>query len=184
MDSGAQNYKIYVSGDDNGIIGIVKEFRLSLMNFISGYVRDMQVAEDLTEELFLKLMVKKPRYNGSASFKTWLYTIARNISIDYLRKQKRDIVYSIEDVNLDWIDKNEVEKKIISGERTDLVRQTIEKLNYTYQQLILLKYYEEFSNEQIAEILHKSRHAVETGLYRARLELKVIMEKEGVNNEE
>ena len=62
--------------------------KLSLMLYINSQVKDMSLAEELTLDTFTKLTVKRPRFRGEGSFKTWLYTIGRNLAIDTLRKRK------------------------------------------------------------------------------------------------
>ena len=62
---------------------------LFIMNHINSYVNDIYLAEDLMQETFFKIAVKKPKLKYKSSFKTWLYTIGRNIAIDYLRKHAR-----------------------------------------------------------------------------------------------
>ena len=56
------------------------------MLYLNTFVGDLHVAEELCEETFVKIVIKKPHYNGKASFKTWLYTIGGNVARDYLRK--------------------------------------------------------------------------------------------------
>jgi RNA polymerase sigma-70 factor (ECF subfamily) len=56
--------------------------------FIQQYVGDFHVAEDISQDVFVKLYVKKPHYSPKASFKTWLYTIAKRESMNYLKRQK------------------------------------------------------------------------------------------------
>ena len=87
-DSGAEYYFRYINGDDTGIEDIVRAYKDGLIFFINGYVKDIYIAEEITEDVFFRLMVKKPPYKAKYSFKTWLYTIGRNMALDYLRKCK------------------------------------------------------------------------------------------------
>ena len=68
---------------------IIKEFRNGLILYLNNYVQNIHIAEDLSEEVFVRLIVNKPRFHKRSNFKTWLYTIGRNIAIDYLRKESK-----------------------------------------------------------------------------------------------
>ena len=86
MDSGALSYKNFVEGDDGGIAEIVEIYKDGLILFINTFVNNVYTAEELTEETFFRLMIKKPKFSGKSSFKSWLYAIGRNIAVDYLRR--------------------------------------------------------------------------------------------------
>ena len=78
MFNGAGSYRRFLNGDESGLVEIVEEYKDGLILFLNRYVSDFYVAEDLAEDTFFKLVIKKPRYVGDSSFKAWLYTIARN----------------------------------------------------------------------------------------------------------
>ena len=89
MDNGASSYRRYLDGDDTGLTEIIRDYKDGLTLYINGYVNNIFTAEDLMEETFFKLATKKPRFSGKSSFKTWLYAIARNTALDYLRKNRK-----------------------------------------------------------------------------------------------
>ena len=89
MDNGASSYRRFLDGDDEGIVDIIKDYKDGLTLYLNGYVSNIFVAEELMEETFFKLMMKKPRFTGKYSFKTWLYTIGRNVAIDYVRHNEK-----------------------------------------------------------------------------------------------
>ena len=95
MFNGAGSYRRFLNGDDNGLVEIVEEYKDGLMLFLKRYVSDVYVAEDLAEDTFFKLVINKPRYVGDSSFKAWLYTIARNLALNYLKKNSRMICRKI-----------------------------------------------------------------------------------------
>ncbi|MBP5461731.1 MAG: RNA polymerase sigma factor, partial [Lachnospiraceae bacterium] len=98
MDNGASSYRRYLEGDKEGIAEIVREFKDGLILYLNGYVDNLYTAEDLTEDTFFKLMTRKPRFSGRSSFKTWLYTIGRNIAVDWLRRESKQTVLPAEDM--------------------------------------------------------------------------------------
>lgn len=89
MDNGASSYRRYLDGDDSGLADIIKIYKDGITLYINGYVNNIFVAEDLMEETFFKLATPRPLFKGKSSFKTWLFTIARNVAVDYLRNNAR-----------------------------------------------------------------------------------------------
>ena len=87
MDNGAGSYRRFLAGDDNAFAEIIREYRDGLILYINSFVSNITEAEDLAEDTFIKLVTKRPRYNGKASFRTWLYTIGRTLALDYLRRR-------------------------------------------------------------------------------------------------
>ena len=78
MDSGASNYQRYLAGDDDALVALVRDYKDGLLLFLNRYVRNLSLAEELTEDTFFRLVTKRPRFSPHYSFKTWLYTIGRN----------------------------------------------------------------------------------------------------------
>ena len=71
MDNGASSYRRFLDGDDKGIAEIVEDYKDGLILYLNGYANNIFVAEELTEDTFFRLMVRKPRYSGKSSFKSW-----------------------------------------------------------------------------------------------------------------
>ena len=89
MDNGASSYRRFLDGDDKGLAEIVRDYKDGLILYLNGFVSNISIAEELMEETFFKIITKKPRFNPKHSFKTWLYTIGRNVVIDYLRHNSK-----------------------------------------------------------------------------------------------
>ena len=81
MDKGADDYRRFLDGDVTGLAEIIGEYREGLILFVNGIVHDLHDAEDITEDTFVRLLVKTPAFSGKSSFKTWLYSIAHNIAL-------------------------------------------------------------------------------------------------------
>ena len=118
MDNGACSYRRFLNGDDSALAQIIAEYKDGLVLYLNGYVKDIHTAEDLMEDTFFRLMVKKPLFFERYSFKTWLYTIARNLAIDFLRKSSKvSSVPSEELLSLSSSAEESLEKLIIRKER-------------------------------------------------------------------
>lgn len=179
----AECYQRYLNGDNSGLTQIIGMFKDGLILYLNTYVRDVLVAEELTEETFVKLVLKKPKFSGNASFKTWLYSIGRNIAMDYLRRSKSKRI-PLEDCPEIVDDEIDLERSYIQQEDRIFVHRAMRKLKPEYQQVLWLIYFEGFSNKEAGRILGKTTHNVETMAYRARNALKIKLIEEGYVYEE
>ena len=98
MDNGASSYRRFLEGDENGIVEIIRDYKDGLILYLNGFTQNVCIAEELMEETFVKLVVKKPKFSARYSFKTWLYTIGRNTAIDYLRRHSKSANMSTEEI--------------------------------------------------------------------------------------
>ena len=179
MDNGAESYRRFLQGDDTAFVEIIRDYKDGLILYLNGFVNNILTAEELTEDVFFKLVTKKPRFNEKSSFKTWLYTIGRNTAVDYLRRNSKQKEVSAEEIREIEDERLSLEQSYIKQERLLLIHTTLEKLNPEYKQVLWLVYFEDFSQKETAKIMKKSVHSVETLVYRARLALKAELEKGG-----
>lgn len=184
MDNGASNYRRFLDGDDNGFVEIVRDYKDGLILYLNSFVNNIHIADELAEDTFVKLGIKRPGHTGRASFKTWLYTIGRNVAIDFIRKKSKYKEFSIDDYAEQASDEIDLEKSFIQEERKIILHKAMRKLKLEYRQILWLIYFEEFNNKEAAKIMRKSVHSVETLAYRARLALKSELETEGFTYED
>ncbi|MBR4635135.1 MAG: RNA polymerase sigma factor [Clostridia bacterium] len=183
MDTAAVNYRRYLEGDDEGMVEVIRDHKDGLTLYLAGIVGNIFTAEELTEETFFKLVVKKPRFAGKSSFKTWLYAIGRNMAIDHLRRSKR--VAPIPENASDALAEEEaVESAYIVGERRIAIHRALKQLSPDYRQVLYLLYFEELTGDETAKAMNRTRRQVENLAYRARLALRSVLEKEGISNED
>lgn len=177
MDNGASSYRRFLEGDESGLEDIIKYYKDGLILYLLGYTKNIYVAEEIMEETFVKLVVKKPRFSEKYSFKTWLYTIGRNAAIDYFRKNSRIIPVPACDLAKIKSDEEDIEKSYIKEERKIAVHRTINKLYENYRQVLYLSFFEGMSNGEIAAVMKKNKRQVENLIYRAKQALKTELEK-------
>ena len=182
MDKGAEEYRRYLDGDDGGIAELISIYSDGLTQYLGGFTGDIGAAEELTEDTFVKLAVKKPKFNGKSSFKTWLYAIARNLALDWIRKKVRKTHGELPEDMADGRD--EPELSYIKEERSKTLKRAMSRLNPDYGSVLYLSYFEGFTNEEIKTVMNKSGRQVENLLYRAKQALKAQLEKEGFVYEE
>ena len=179
MDNGASSYRRFLEGDDDGIVQIIKDHKDGLMFYLNSFVQNIHLAEDLTEDTFVKLIARRPRFSGKSTFKTWLYAIGRNVALDFLRKNAKLPTVSAEEAMTLIADEADVARQYLCSERKLQVHKALKQLNDEYRQVLVLIYFEDFQNDQVASIMGKSKKQVENLVYRAKLSLKSELEKEG-----
>jgi len=184
MDNGASSYRRYLDGDDTGLVEIIKEYKDGLTLYINGYVNNIFTAEELMEETFFKLATKRPRFFGKSLFKTWLYTIARNVTLDYLKDNSNFTSDSIDEYSNCLAEETNVEKEYLVKEQKILLHRTMRKLKPEYFQVLYLIYFEGFSNADTAVTMKKNKRQIENLIYRAKNTLKSELKKEGFEYEE
>lgn len=184
MDNGASSYRRFLDGDDNGLAEIVRDYKDGLILYLNGFVNNISVAEELMEETFFKIITKKPRFHAKYTFKTWLYTIGRNVAIDHLRHSAKLPAVPIEEVQRLIKDEADLEIMYIAEERKITVHRALKKLHPDYRQVLCLIYLEGFSGEEAAVVMRKSSRQMKNLLYRAKKALKTELEREGFIYEE
>ena len=185
MDNGASSYRRFrEDGDEGGLVEIIRDYKDGLILYLNSFVGNIHTAEELAEDTFVLLGIKKPKDKGKGSFKTWLYTIGRNVAIDYLRRNSKRSNISIDDCPELVSEEQNLELAYIKEERKIAVHRALTKLKSEYRQVLWLVYFENFSTKQVAAVMKKSVHNVETLVYRARKALKSQLELEGFVYEE
>src|SRR5581483_632357 len=177
MSTDQQLISNYLSGDEEALKELISRYLKPVYNFIYHLAGNKENAEDISQETFVKAWKNLKKYNPEQNFKTWLFTIARNTAIDWLRK-KKSLVFS----DFDSDDKNVMEstlsdespqalEEIILSEDKKHLLEGIEKLSPMYQSILTLRYNEEFTFKEIGEILGKPLHTVKSQHRRALIQL-------------
>jgi RNA polymerase sigma-70 factor, ECF subfamily len=137
-----------------------------------------EVAEDLTQETFLKVYKHYDQFNGDSQMFTWLVKIARNVAIDYLRRVNRLRFFSLDKYVVQSCQPSPVEI-IVKGEKTTLLYKTIKSLKLSYQEVLILRKIKEFSIKETAMILGWSESKVKITTSRAMAALKKELKRRG-----
>jgi len=165
-----------LEGDDQAYKKLMAKYHDQIYNFIYRMVHDREQVEDLTQEAFIKAFQSLETFNEEYAFSTWLYKIATNNSIDYIRKRKLQM-YSIdkpiESKDSDYVfelpDENyEADGEFIRTQRAALLQDAIDKLPEKYRRVIQLRHMEERSYEEIAKLLKLPIGTVKAHIFRAR----------------
>ena len=127
MDNGESSYRRFLAGDNEGLHEIICTYRAGLILYLNSFVQNVHVAEELTEDTFFELLIKRPKFSGKSSFKTWLYAIGRNITLKHLRKNTKLSVVPLE-LQENLADEENIENNYIKSEEKHMVHLALHRL--------------------------------------------------------
>jgi RNA polymerase sigma-70 factor (ECF subfamily) len=172
-------------GDEDALRILVERYSSSIYRFSVRYTGDESLAEDVAQEVFLRLFLYAKNYTAGRSFKTWLYTIARNVSIDLARpysyRKSPSFQLGGDPAQEDFAPELVVngsptqEDQIAGREREGTIVRVLQGLPEKQRATIILKYYEELTTREIAQVLGKSVSSVESLLARAKQNLAKLL---------
>ena len=163
--------------DEQAFAMLMERYRKPVYHMILKMVRNVDDAEDLTIEAFTKAFKNLYKFKKDYTFSTWLFRIATNNSIDFIRKKKLETLsldssYKDDDgetISIDVQDKDLNPQEVaIRKQKIGLIRDFVTKLPPKYQRLVKLRYFEELSYEEIATELEAPLGTVKAQLHRAR----------------
>ena len=178
----ADDYRRFLEGDDDALVSLIGEYKEGLTLYLCSVVGNVLIAEEIMEDAFCRLAIKRPRFAGRSSFKTWLYAIARNLAIDRMRKEARRPSLPL-DETLAAAELESVEETYLREERRVAVHKAMTRISADYRQVLWLSYFEGMTNEECARVTKKSKRQIENLLYRAKQALKNELEKDGIGYE-
>lgn len=179
-DNGASSYHRFLKGDMNALEELVGIYGDALVRFAYCFLGDPYAAEDVMEESFAALIVRRKSFTDGAKLKAYLFKIARNKCMDALRTRKRYAPLHEESCETLFGD---AEQDVLNIERNKKLYGALQQLPKTYRETLDLVYLEGFSVAETAAILHKNRKQIYNLLARSKRTLKEILEKEGLHNE-
>jgi RNA polymerase sigma-70 factor (ECF subfamily) len=165
------------NGDDAGFEYLVTKYRRPMMAFMYRMAHNTAVAEELAQEIFLRVYRSRQTYNAEAKFSTWLYRIATNLAVNHARDTKYERPEIT--VNLDQPDQETgstidlpdgsmtAEQAILRRERLAAIRQHVQNLPERQRLAVLMHKYQEMDYRQIGEVLKLSESATKSLLFRA-----------------
>lgn len=178
MDEASLLYKRFLSGDREALAKLVEEFGDPLLHFINSYVRDFHLAEDLMEDCFVELLVKKPNFRGESQFKTYLFRIGKNKALNQL-KHSRLLTWVSDDDAVNELRQDPIgADTLIQDEKEQQIRDAIAGLPPDYARAVYLIYFEELSYEEAAKVMGKTKKQIDNYIYRAKKQLGTVLGKE------
>jgi RNA polymerase sigma-70 factor (ECF subfamily) len=165
------------AGDQSAFDYLVQKYRRPLVSFMYRMARNTAAAEDLAQEVFLRVYRSRQTYEASAKFTTWLYRIATNLAVNHARDTRHDrpeVTVSLDEpdeetgTTLDVADSTvSAEEALVRRERVVAIRAKVESLPERQRLAVVMHKYQQMDYKQIAEVLKLSESATKSLLFRA-----------------
>jgi len=175
------------AGDEPAFEYLVQKYRRPMVSFMYRMAHNSAAAEDLAQEVFLRVYRSRGSYEASAKFSTWLYRIATNLAVNYARDRRHERPEST--VSLDAPDENTgltmdiadgsltAEEILVQRERMAAIRQRVQALPERQRLAVVMHKYQQMDYRQIAEVLKLSESATKSLLFRAYQTLREQLQK-------
>jgi RNA polymerase sigma-70 factor (ECF subfamily) len=176
--SDKQLIEAFLSGDDAAFEELVKKYLKPVYNFLYQLTGDSSALDDLTQVAFIKAWKNIKRFDRERNFKTWIFTIAKNTAYDYLKKKKTTPFSFFEDSSganrLENIgeDKSLPDEILIKVQSAEELDEKLKKIPDQYRIILVMRYKDDLSLQEIAEILVLPYNTVKSQHQRALARLK------------
>jgi len=175
----------YNKGDEKSLELLIQRYLTRVYQFAYKYLQNQDEAEDMAQEVFVKVWKNVKKFKADFKFKTWIYTITKNACLDFLKKKNRPVVFSDldnEENNWGFVDsladtRPSALEVIKSQEGVKALNFAVEELAPVYRSTVNLRYNEDLKFREIAEVLNESIDTIKTRHRRAIKSLKSIFEK-------
>ena len=183
----AQIVQQVLQGDVNAFEDLVTEYEKNVYSLTLRMTGNAEDAADMTQETFIKAYNSLSAFRGDSKFSVWLYRIATNVCLDFLRSRSRKPTVSLsmedddgEEVELDIADDSQSPERLLErGLTRDAVRRGLKALSAEYRQILLLREIQGLSYEEIADVLTLEVGTVKSRIFRARKRLCAFLLADG-----
>jgi len=165
------------AGDQNAFDYLVRKYRRPMISFMYRMSRNTAAAEDLAQEVFLRVYRSRENYEASAKFTTWLYRIATNLAVNHARDtrhERAEVTVSLDEPDEETGTTFEIadsrvtaEQSLVQRERVRAIRGKVESLPEQQRLAVIMHKYQQMDYKQIAAVLKKSESATKSLLFRA-----------------
>lgn len=186
--SDAELMRRVAKGDDAAFAELVRRHEPGVQRFVWGLLHDPEQARDVSQEAFIQVYRHRTRFNTSMSFRTWLYTIARNRAISILRRRRHeaslpigeegaddtaaeDFIASIPDPSAD------PRERASADERSQWIREVLERLDEPHRVVLKMKYLGGMKSQEIADVLGLELGTVWSRVHHGLKKLKTLLEE-------
>lgn len=160
---------------------IVKRYQNKIMNYIFRLVGSREEAEDLSQDVFIKAYQNLQGFDIKRRFSPWIYRIAHNEAVNFLKKKTRFKILSLDQnqfLENSMVQAENLIEKIIKKENAQNIKKLLDKIPFSYREVLVLRFFEEKSYEEISEILRKPVSTIGTMINRAKAALGKEAKKE------
>ncbi len=163
------------TGDKNAFKELVKPYGKSLFGYFIKITQDEEAAKDLMQETLIKIWKGLENYNEKNKFRQWVFSIAHNVAVDYLRRASVELTQESSNTLKDQATPLEA---LIKKEEKELLNMAIETLPLQQKEIVLLRYVANLKFKEIAEALNLPLNTVLSGMHYAKIKLKKFLSEE------
>jgi len=170
------------AGDHLAFKSLVRRYQHQVANLIYVTIGNRDDVEDIAQEVFIRVYRSLPKFKFDASFFSWLYRITMNLCIDEIRKRKIRKVLSLDFLTEDALEVRRKSKEyeipsdaLLQEEKRGVIQSALQRLTPDHREVLVLREYQNYSYNEIAETLDLSMEAVKSRIFRARAELKKML---------
>jgi len=175
----------FLSGEQKNLEILIDRYLKIIFNYVQKTTGDSSETEDIVQEVFVKVWKNINKFNLNQNFKTWIFTIARNTTIDWLRKKKSILFSELKSID-DEGDEKSFEENIADlgplpneiferKELTSELEKMLSKIKPAFKEIIILRYKEDMTFQEISEVTGKPLNTVKSQCRRALQQLRNIM---------
>lgn len=168
-------YEEFLKGNEYSFNKLIKKYKNNLLYFITRYVKSLDVAEDVFQDVILYILENKEKYDSNYSFKTYLYTIAKSRAINYMKKSNKTV-----ELDNDIKEGKILEEIVCSNERKEKIKNVLYKLPKDYQLVIYLTKIEGMSYKETAKVMDKTETQIKTLAHNSKKKLRKMLVEEKV----
>ena len=161
------------SGDRDALITLLREIETHIYRTAYYILNNEQDAKDASQEALIRIYTKIQSYEEKAQFKTWVQRIVTNICIDKFRRTKPSV--SIDEHEMDFSSNHDLEEEVLSAYVAQDIRDAIDKLPEHHRSVVVLRYLQDCSYNEIADVLDLPLNTVKSYLFRARQQLQGLL---------
>lgn len=182
-DDDAKLIATFIKGDGESFAALVDRHMPMVYKFVYRYVGDADIANDVVQDVFIKVWKNIKKFDSQKNFKTWLLTIAKNTALDAIKKKKAVLFSKIEegDTDLDaflapYVESADLPDALLQKKQTkaDLDR-ILQELSPTYRSVLLLRYTEHLKFREIADTLQEPIDTIKSKHRRALIQLRKML---------
>ena len=159
--------ELVLGGDDTAFEYLFNRYREAIRRLFVQRLGGVNDADDLLQETFIKVYINLHRYSADYTFGQWVYTIARNTFIDFMRRRQEDLSVD-ERFSAPAATTPTPEESVINLQQRSQIESYLDRLSPRYRRLIVMRFFEEYSYEEIAAKLELPLGTVKTQIHRAR----------------
>ena len=173
----------FKAGDHQAFEDLVRRYQRQVANIIYLTLGNREEVQDIAQEVFIRVYRSIDKFEFDASFFSWIYRITVNLCIDELRRKKIKRALSLDFLTEGALEKEKKSKEqvlasdgVLNDEKREIVLGALQRISQEHRQVIILREYEELSYAEIAAYLGISIQAVKSRIFRAREELRTLLE--------